>query len=336
MAKSKQSNKKTSKVSKTAVKPKKQVLGKGLGALLPSIEFSNKGFVLTKEEQENKSGNFANIEIIKIVQNPYQPRREFDQASLEDLKKSIIENGVIQAITVRRSINGYELISGERRLRASIMAKKTKIPAYILEVKDDIDMLELALIENVQRENLNPIETANGYQRLIEECNLTQEQVAVKIGKDRSTITNFLRLLKLPQKIQDSLRKKEITMGHARALLSIGDSNTMISSWKDILENQLSVRTTENLVKKIISGDKISDSKDDKSEKGKSKIKTQLSTETLLVLQEQEKKLMHAFGTQVSINTKSKESGSIKFDFYSIDDFERLIELFNYIEDKMK
>ena len=340
MAKSKQinkkTNKKTSKDTKHSVKPKKPVLGRGLGALLPSIEFSKTGFALPKEEQENKLSNFANIDIMKIVQNPYQPRKEFDEASLEDLKKSIIENGVIQAITVRRSINGYELISGERRLRASVLAKKKTIPAYILEVKEDVDMLELALIENVQRENLNPIETATGFQRLIEECDLTQEQVAVKIGKDRSTITNFLRLLKLPQKIQDSLRRKEITMGHARSLLSLANTRNMLFAWKEIIGKQLSVRVTESLVKDINKEKILTDKTDGNLTKDNSKNKTHLSSETLLVIKEQEKKLMHAFGTRITINTKSKESGSIKFDFYSIDDFERLIELFNYVEDKMK
>jgi len=320
-------------------KPKKQVLGKGLGALLPNIEFSEKGFKFSSEErEEGAKGNFALIDVIKIVQNPYQPRKEFDNRALEDLKKSIIDNGVIQPITVRRSINGYELISGERRLRASVMAGIKRIPAYILEVKSDIEMLELALIENVQREDLNPIESANGYQRLIEECNLTQEQVAVKIGKDRSTITNFLRLLRLPEKIQDGLRKREFSMGHARALLGLSDSRKMILAWQEILKKDLSVRATETLVKNMLSG-KIILEKDANRKKEDTSIKdgkSHVSYDTALVLRENEKKLRYTFGTQVKISTKSNESGNIQFDFYSKDDFERLIELFSFIDNKIQ
>ena len=236
-------------------KPKKSALGKGLGALLPNIEFYDKGFKFTDDEdiiESKNEHNLTEIPISKIVFNPYQPRRNFDEKALEELKNSIIENGVISPITVRRSVNGYELIAGERRLRASVMAGLEKIPAYIREIDDSANLLQLALIENLQREDLNPIEIANGYQRLIEEHNLTQEQVAIKMGKDRSTITNFLRLLKLPQKIQDSLSKGEITTGHARALLPLSNSESMIFAWKEIIKNGLSVRATENLVKDII------------------------------------------------------------------------------------
>jgi ParB family transcriptional regulator, chromosome partitioning protein len=319
-------------------RPKKPVLGKGLGALLPNIEFSDRGFKISDEDKKNiESGNFALIDISKIVQNPYQPRKEFDRKALEDLSNSIKENGVIQAITVRRSINGYELISGERRLRASAMAGFKKIPAYILEVKSDIDLLQIALIENLQREDLNPIETANGYQRLLEECNLTQEQVASKIGKDRSTITNFLRLLKLPEKIQESLRKHELSMGHARALLSINDRDKMLIAWKEIIKKRLSVRATETLARKIASG-KI-DFSDEKTLREKEYIrkdgKSDVSYDTALVLRDYENKLRHIFGTQVKIQTKSKESGQILFDFYSKNDFERLIELFEFIGSKV-
>ncbi len=166
-------------------------LGKGLGALLPSIEFSDHGFKFHDEEEP--SSKLTEIEISKIVHNPYQPRKEFEPQALDDLKNSILEHGVIQPITVRRAVNGYELIFGERRLRAATAAGLVKIPAYIRENVSDIDMLELALIENVQREDLNAIEIASSYQRLIEECNYTQEQVARKVGKDRTTVTNFIR-----------------------------------------------------------------------------------------------------------------------------------------------
>ncbi|MFH1049818.1 MAG: ParB/RepB/Spo0J family partition protein [bacterium] len=319
------------------LKPKKQVLGKGLGALLPNIEFSDKGFKFKPDESDDITrDNFAMIEIAKISRNPYQPRKDFDEQALEDLKNSIVESGVISAISVRRAVNGYELIHGERRLRACIQAGLTKIPAYILEVKSDVEMLTLALIENVQRADLNPIEAANGYQRLIEECNLTQEQVAQKIGKDRSTITNFLRLLKLPQKIQLSLRNREITTGHARALLSLAEPKLMLSTWNEIMSKDLSVRATENLVKKILgnnlSGEATPKVKDDGVKDGKSHV----SYETALVLRDYEKKLRHIFGTQVKISTKSNESGSIQLDFFSKDDFERIVDLLSYVETKIQ
>ena len=318
---------------------KKQVLGKGLGALLPNIEFSERGFKISNEDQvqEDKS-NLAKIQVSKVVQNPYQPRTEFDETALEDLKNSIIENGVIQPITVRRSINGYEIISGERRLRASRLAGIATIPAYILEDISDVDMLQLALIENVQREDLNPIETANGCQRLIEECDLTQEQVAVKIGKDRSTITNFLRLLRLPEKVQGSLRKKELTTGHARALLSLNDPNLINMAWQEIVKNQLSVRATETLVKDIISKKVVLGNEKDKleAEQRRKEGKASIPEDIAMVLRDFENKLRHTFATQVKITTKSKESGTIHIDFYSKDDFERLIELFDYIQRKME
>jgi len=318
-------------------KPKKQALGKGLGALLPNIEFSDKGFKFKADDSDDiTKDNFAMIDIAKISRNPYQPRKDFDLLALEDLKNSIIESGVITAISVRRAVNGYELIHGERRLRACTMAGLKKIPAFILEVKSDVEMLQLALIENVQRADLNPIETANGYQKLIEECNLTQEQVALKIGKDRSTITNFLRLLKLPQKIQTSIRNNEITQGHARALLSLNDAKQMLSAWNEILTKNLSVRATENLVKKLLAKEIIkkttNELKDDASKDGKPHV----SYETALVLREHENNLRHIFGTQVKISTKSNESGTIHLDFFSKDDFERIIELLSYVETKIQ
>ncbi len=320
-------------------KPKKSALGKGLGALLPNIQFSDKGFKIFDDESNieiKKEDNLAEIPVSKIVFNPYQPRKKFDEKALEELKNSIIENGVISPITVRRSVNGYELIAGERRLRASVMAGLEKIPAYIRGIDDDVDMLQLALIENLQREDLNPIETANGYRRLINEHNLTQEQVAVKIGKDRSTITNFLRLLKLPQKIQDSLSNGEISTGHARALLPLTNTELMLFAWKEIIKNALSVRATERLVRDLIAnkikplGDKEKKEEDERKKDGKIHV----TQETALVLRDYENKLRHTFATNVKITTKSKESGTIHIDFYSKDDFERILELFSQIENK--
>lgn len=315
-----------SKVNKT-----KTGLGKGLGALIQSVDFSpEKGFTVGGNEGSITAGMVAEIEISSIRINPYQPRQDFDEEALEGLKKSILRHGVISPITVRKSINGYELIAGERRLRASTAAGLEKIPAFVMDVDTPYEMLELALIENIQRENLNPIETAHGYKRLIEEHNYTQEQLAATIGKDRSTVTNFLRLLKLPDTIQESLRSKEITVGHARALLSLNDVTKIIWAGNEIVEKQLSVRDTENLVKQIESQGSISDKKSQNK-----KPKEIISSEVKAVLEDRANTLRHAFGTQVRIAPKTKESGTIEFEFYSADDLERLLELFAYIEKRI-
>jgi len=217
-------------------------LGKGLGALLPGSDKID-------SNTAHSSEIFDMIDISKIIINPYQPRKEFDQQSLEELSDSIRKYGLIQPITCRKVNGNFELISGERRFRASKLAGLKKIPAYIIKVDEDVKMLELALIENIQRVDLNPIETASGYQRLIEECGYTQEQVAERIGKDRSTITNFIRLLKLPDKIQDDLRDGLISVGHARTLLGLNDRNAILVVEKEIIKNNLNVRQVEKIVK---------------------------------------------------------------------------------------
>ncbi|MBM2815012.1 MAG: ParB/RepB/Spo0J family partition protein [Ignavibacteria bacterium] len=317
----------------TAKKKLHTGLGKGLGALLPSIEFKDKGFKVTQAEQEDTGDMLAMVDVSKIRHNPYQPRHDFNAQALDDLKNSIVEHGVIQPITLRRAINGYELISGERRLRASVAAGLAKVPAYILDIDYGPDMLELALIENVQREDLNPIEIANGYQRLIEECKLTQEQVAAKVGKDRTTVTNFLRLLRLPEKIQNSLRDKNISMGHARTLLALSDSEVMMKAWDLICEQGLSVRATEKLVKDIELGKvKIGQSKD-----GHSKTQVKSNPPKFNVfLEDIANQLRHIFGTKVRIHPKTEESGTIELEFYSKDDFERLIDLLTTSEKELQ
>ncbi len=305
-------------------------LGKGLGALIPSVEFNkDKGFKITSESEskEEIKGTVSLIDIDKIKRNPYQPRRDFAPEALEELKNSILKHGVIQAISVRHSINGYELISGERRLRASIAAGLKQIPAYVLDDVSDKQMLEIALIENVQRENLNPIEIAHGYNRLIEECNYTQEQVAERVGKDRSTVTNFLRLLKLPESIQELVREKKLSMGHARTLLALDDQLKMIAASNEIVEKELSVRATEMLVRDIQKG-KVKFTIDGKRIAPQKDKKDILPKESALQLEEIENRLRHLFATNVKIIPKSQESGTIEFEFYSIDDFERLIEIF--------
>lgn len=298
-------------------------LGKGLSALIPDSPLNNNNED-DNADNPNENGIFSAIEISKVHRNPYQPREDFDKEALEDLKNSIIEHGIIQPITVRQSINGYELVSGERRLRASIDAGFDTIPAYILkDITSDTQMLELALIENVQRENLNPIEVAHGYQRLIEECNYTQEEVSKRVGKDRSTVTNSLRLLKLPEIIQGAVRNKSLSMGHARAILALDDTYKMINAGKEVINQQLSVRATEKLVKDILAGGNKKDI-----------IKAEIITkEDKIVLEDKANTLRRSYGTQVKISPKTKESGIILFEYYSKDDLERLFDLFARIEE---
>jgi len=298
----------------------KQGLGKGLGALISSVSFTaDEGFSVSNENEQ--PGITSNIEIKKIITNPYQPRKDFDEVALEDLKNSIQKHGVITAITVRKTDEGYELISGERRVRASILAGLDSIPAYVLDVNTNVQMLEIALIENLQREDLNPIEVANGYQRLIEEYKYTQEQVAERVGRERSTISNFIRLLRLPVSVQDQVRTKKLSYGHARALVSIDDHAKIIVAINEIVTNNLSVRQTEQLVRKILDSNK--NSKEKKAPKS-----NKLSATLEAVINEKSDLLRKIFGTQVKIFPKSETSGSIEFQFYSADDFERLMELF--------
>ena len=221
---------------------KKSVLGKGLGALIKQSE---------TEISERQVYSTDKIEISNIEVNPYQPRINFDQESLEELASSISQLGIIQPITVREIDNGkYQIISGERRYRASLMAGLTEIPAYIRHA-DDNNMLELALVENIQREDLDAIEIAISYQRLIDECQLTQENVSERVGKKRSTIANYLRLLKLPAEIQLAIRQGQISMGHARALVNVEQTDQQLQLFHGIIENGLSVRQVETNVRQI-------------------------------------------------------------------------------------
>ncbi|MCS6999600.1 MAG: ParB/RepB/Spo0J family partition protein [Bacteroidota bacterium] len=305
-------------------------LGKGLGALIPRELPTAESIGTLRVDDGTITGATALIEITKVRPNRYQPRQDFDASALEELTRSIKEKGVIQPITVRRVDDGYELIAGERRVRASIEAGLTMIPAYILDVERDTDMLELALIENVQRENLNPIEVALGYQRLIEECHLTQEEVAAKVGKDRTTITNFLRLLKLSEPVQEALRTKKITMGHARALLAIQDHNLQARVLEDIITKDLSVRATEALVRDVELGKVRYDNGKQVLKKAPSAVENPDIQRTLAEI---ERQLRAIFATNVRVKTKSSSgAGTIEIDFYSIEDLERLLDLFILIE----
>jgi ParB family chromosome partitioning protein len=229
---------------------KKRALGKGLSALLEHAETditmpASNGSVLEKDVL----GSVSKIKIADIEANPFQPRTEFEKEPLIELSKSIAEHGIIQPLTVRKMGRGqYQIISGERRFRASQLAGLEEVPCYI-RLADDQTMLEMALVENIQREDLNAVEIGISYQRLIEECSLTQEELSQKVGKNRSTISNYLRLLKLPPLVQSGLQAKKISMGHARALITIGDDKKIEKIYKQILEEGLSVRAVEQIAK---------------------------------------------------------------------------------------
>ncbi len=310
---------------------KKSGLGRGLGALLSPTMTPERRDSLPIDDGSTV-GAICNIDISRVTPNRFQPRVDFDTTALEELKKSIQEKGVIQPITVRRYRDGFELISGERRVRASMAAGLEEIPAYILDVDSDREMLELALIENVQRENLNPIEVALGYQRLIKECDLTQEQVAKRVGKDRSTVTNLLRLLRLPEEIRSSLRAGEISMGHARSLLTIQDDVDRIDLWEIVRDEGLSVRRTEALVKETAAGNKPQRKKAAPTNGSGAKGKASENPEVDLTIAEISSRLRQVLGTQVKIKSGDKGTGQIAIDFYSLEDLERLLDLFAVIE----
>ena len=297
----------------------KTVLGRGLASLiprpLPAVPLPS----ATHRPDDSASDNIiAHIDIDGIGHNPYQPRAEFDPAALDELRRSIEEKGIIQPITVRRVENGYQLITGERRIRAARDAGMTQIPAYIIRVNSDEEMLELALIENLQREHLNPIEIAISYKRLIEECSLTQEQVSQRIGKDRTTITNFLRLLKLPQAIQKAVRQGQLSTGHARALIAIEDSNLQMEIFQRILDKGLSVRDVERLVRT-------------KSNRKSQRDHVPSST-TSSSLSSVEEKLRHLLATKVQVKLLHDGKGEIVIEYYSSDDLDRILDIFDSIQ----
>ncbi|MCR5193181.1 MAG: ParB/RepB/Spo0J family partition protein [Bacteroidales bacterium] len=226
-------------------KKKNTGLGRGLGSILPDVDIN------VAMGKANLTTSIANIKLGDIEANPFQPRKEFDQEALEELAQSISQQGVITPITVRQMPDGkYQLIAGERRLRASQMAGLKEIPAYI-RIATDTQMMEMALVENIQRENLNAMEIAFSYNALIEECQLTHEQLSEKVGKNRSTITNYLRLLNLPSETQIALSSDQISMAHARCLVNVEDTETHLAILHDIINKQLSVRQTEQMVKEL-------------------------------------------------------------------------------------
>jgi ParB family chromosome partitioning protein len=302
-------------------------LGKGLDALInpAARKAAVEEVPVNSEELKRDDGKevnvLAKIPVEKVRPNPYQPRSEFEPEALEELKRSILENGLIQPVTVRRAENGfYELISGERRFRACSEIGYREIPAYIIKVDSAEGMLALALIENIQREELNPIEVAQAYQRLMSECNLTQEEIAKKVGKNRTTITNSLRLLKLPEVIQKSIAEGKLSAGHARALINLESDDLKIELHDQIIKKQLSVRQVEKIVREISSPKK--DKKKGGSKSGEKDFRAEVSREDV------EAKLREIFATKVICKQKKDGSGAIVFEFYSEDELERLFELF--------
>lgn len=295
---------------------KRNALGRGLGALLNDSETPEKkpGSASKKPLRERSAavGSISEVPLDQIEVNPFQPRVHFDQDALQELSESIKVQGIIQPITVRKlNNNSYQLISGERRFQASKLAGLKQVPAYI-RTADDQQMLEMALIENIQRQELNAIEIALSYQRLLSECDLKQEQLGDRVGKKRSTVNNYLRLLKLPPDIQAAVRDNKISMGHARALINIEDTTFQIDLLKKILNEDLSVRKVEALVKQA--------SFPDEEEK-----KTENKEEDKEIVKVQDKLSSH-FGTKIKISSKDNK-GEIKIPFNSVMELNRLLEI---------
>jgi ParB family chromosome partitioning protein len=288
---------------------KKQALGRGLSALLKDTSNLNSA---SDRNAGEIVGNIVEIELDHIQVNPYQPRTYFNEEALRELASSIRELGVIQPITVRKVGKIFQLVSGERRFRASKLVGKSTIPAYI-RIANDQEMLEMALVENIQRKDLDPIEVALSYQRLIEEIQLTQEELSTRVGKKRSTVTNYLRLLKLDPILQTGMRDGFISMGHGRALINIENSDDQLAIYERILREQLSVRQTEKLVKILKEGSSsISSSK---KKALPSYIKDSLS------------EINSFLGQQVDITINSRGKGKISVPFHSKEDFERIKNL---------
>lgn len=280
---------------------KNKRLGRGLSAILNSDEIKS----ADEKVVSSVVGSIVEISIDDIVTNPYQPRSQFDQESIEELAESIKQLGVIQPITVRKNKDKFDLISGERRLRASKMVGLTTIPAF-LRLANDQEMLEMALVENIQREDLDPIEIALSFQAMIEQLNLTQDEMSKRVGKKRSTITNYLRLLRLDPIIQTGIRDGFISMGHGRALINIEDNNVQLEFYQKIIKDNLSVRQTEELVKKFREG-KILEIKS---------VKKNIPE----YIKNYEKELKEILGRNVKISINANGKGKINIPFDSEDD----------------
>ncbi|MBS1688755.1 MAG: ParB/RepB/Spo0J family partition protein [Bacteroidetes bacterium] len=297
---------------------KKQALGKGIRALLNTID---EELQTTKEgvpaASGQNTGTITRIPVDQITVNPKQPRLDFDQKALEQLAESIKQHDIIQPITViRLTPTTYQLVSGERRWRASQMAGLKDIPAYIRS-GDDQEILEMALLENLQREDLNAIEIAFSYQRLMEECDLTQEQVAERMKKERSTIANYMRLLKLPPDIQKAVRDGQISMGHARAILGLDQVDQQLYVYRETLEKELSVRQVEQLVKNML------EEKATVHKQAPSKVQLPPAYKRI------EDNMASHFSTKVKLDRKKNGKGAVTIEFYSDEDLERIMDKMN-------
>lgn len=305
-------------------------LGRGLDALIKPQEYIRntdipEDLTKIKDDDGKQVDILAKIAVDFVSRNPYQPRFNIDPVSLEELKKSILTNGLIQPITVRRTPDHkYQLISGERRLQACKDIGFKEIPAYIIDVDSEELMLALALIENIQREKLNAIEIGTAYKRLMDECHLTQEQIAERVGKDRTTVANTIRLLKLPQKIQDAVAQDKITSGHARALINLDNEALQLQLLENILTKNLSVRKVERLVRELNEGVQ----RKTKKQTSQDDINASFHTPNL---RDVEDKLRVTFGTKVRCLQRKDGSGEIILEYYSRDELERLIELIEII-----
>ncbi|AHM63295.1 parB-like partition protein [Flammeovirgaceae bacterium 311] len=298
--------------------PQKKALGRGLGALLADSPRSAENALRRATGGTTNTGNINDIPLSQIETNPYQPRTRFDQEALEELAESIRVQGIIQPITVRKlSENQYQLISGERRFQASKLAGLDRVPAYIRTANDQ-QMLEMALIENIQRENLNALEIALSYQRLISECSLKQEELGDRVGKKRTTVNNYLRLLRLPPDIQAGLRDNLISMGHARAIVNVEDPAKQLWIYNRTVKEGLSVRQVEKMVRELTG---TAPEKEDK--------KAAASPEKEREYRQLQTKLSTHFGTRVNVRTDTGDKGEIKIPFVSLEDLNRILEILN-------
>lgn len=277
------------------------VLGKGLGALIPGDD--------NKAISENK---FRTIALDQIEPNPMQPRTDFDEDSLRQLSQSLKDDGLMQPLVVKTNGQGYTIIAGERRFRAARMAELKEVPVVVMDEIDDGRMLELALIENLQREDLNPIETAEAYRRLIDDCNLTQNLLAQKVGKSRAAVANTIRLNNLPESIKTMLRSGQLSEGHARTILSLDSETAMLKAARQIIDGALTVRQAETMP-------------------GRKKRRRLIPKKNLPALVEVENYLKQLLGTSVKISPGLKR-GKLEIEYYGDDDLNRLLEMFKKIE----
>ncbi|MBS1487034.1 MAG: ParB/RepB/Spo0J family partition protein [Bacteroidetes bacterium] len=291
---------------------KKKALGRGLSALLSDSDGEKSEVEVVNPSLAVPHSNLNEIAIGEIETNPFQPRQHFDQEALSELAESIKVHGIIQPITVRKlAPSQYQLISGERRFQASKLAGLKTLPAYVRTANDQ-QMLEMALIENIQRENLNPIEISLSYQRLISECNLKQEELGERVGKNRTTVTNYLRLLKLPPDIQIALRDNKISMGHARAIINVENPDTQLFILKKIISEDLSVRAVESLAREL--------------GLEKKEASVQPASNATKEIHQLQGRLSSHFGTKVTVKSDGKK-GDIRIPFLSVEDLNRILEI---------